>query len=234
MSQNTAEPDMNLLSSATILRACGWSDPDFVNGYHRVLGAVIAAKNPLTISALNALHSDQPVTSSLVLRQLAPLLTGLDQGDEQTVPMQLLDQSLRDFLMQGAAVMPGHQMLAVNEKEHNRTLAVLCLEFMVHNLNEGSPGVGFLATDEETQPGVPELVDDITTKALTYSCQFWIPHLLEADPTDSAVSEALAAFLSTKLVLWMEATASRGTFQGIAEVSSWVQVRMIRFSELNN
>jgi hypothetical protein len=41
---------------AEILSGCDWDDEDFVNGYHLVVGAIMAAMTPLSITALQSLH----------------------------------------------------------------------------------------------------------------------------------------------------------------------------------
>jgi hypothetical protein len=40
----------------TIFKSCNWDDADFVDGYKMIMGAIMAAKSPLSIQALQALH----------------------------------------------------------------------------------------------------------------------------------------------------------------------------------
>lgn len=51
-----AEDQMDRLY-LTILKSCNWDDDDFVVGYKLIVGAIMAAKDPLSIQALQALHS---------------------------------------------------------------------------------------------------------------------------------------------------------------------------------
>src|SRR5580693_10046347 len=54
-----AEKKMDDLYAA-ILHACDWDDNDFVEGYGLVMGAILAAKTPLSMSALQSLHRTTP------------------------------------------------------------------------------------------------------------------------------------------------------------------------------
>jgi hypothetical protein len=45
---------------AEILIGCNWDDEDFVDGYHLVVGAIMVARTPLSINALQLLHRTHP------------------------------------------------------------------------------------------------------------------------------------------------------------------------------
>jgi len=77
MAPTSAEAKMDEMYS-TILKGCDWDDEAFVAGYNLIIGAIIAAKTPLSMSALQSLHRhdlSQQVRVENYLCPLAPLLT---------------------------------------------------------------------------------------------------------------------------------------------------------------
>src|SRR5258708_3330327 len=54
-----AEAKMDALY-ADVLSACNWSDEDFVHNYKLIIGTIMAAKTPLSSSALQSLHQEYP------------------------------------------------------------------------------------------------------------------------------------------------------------------------------
>jgi hypothetical protein len=60
-----AEEQMDKLY-LTILNSCNWDDEKFVDGYQLIMGAIMAAKSPLSIRALQVLHNVTVTTGSNV------------------------------------------------------------------------------------------------------------------------------------------------------------------------
>jgi hypothetical protein len=71
-----AEKKMDDLYAA-ILHACDWDDNDFVEGYSLVMGAILAAKTPLSMSALQSLLCTMP---ALCVAEVVPCLSSLLTG----------------------------------------------------------------------------------------------------------------------------------------------------------
>src|SRR5260370_29739 len=87
-----AEEQLDALYTA-ILKRCNWRDKAFKHNYPIVMGAVIAAKIPLSTTAWDALLSPLlfPKTSvSDTISELRPLFMGTD---DHSTPIQLLHQS---------------------------------------------------------------------------------------------------------------------------------------------
>jgi hypothetical protein len=88
----SAERRMDQVYS-TVLQGCPWRDRAFDTGYSLIMGAIMAVKMPLSMSALQSLHRPNlsfPVRNCL--RTLASLLTNYNTS------VKILHLSLMDFL----------------------------------------------------------------------------------------------------------------------------------------
>src|SRR5260370_1439473 len=87
----SAEEKLDVLYNA-ILSKCNWKDPIFKHDYPIVMGAIVTAKLPLSITVWATLLSLLLKTSvQNIISELHPLLSGMDQP---STPIQLLHQSL--------------------------------------------------------------------------------------------------------------------------------------------
>ncbi|KAG8712730.1 POC1 centriolar protein A [Ceratobasidium sp. 395] len=189
-----AQDKMNRLY-ARILEGFDWSDARFVSSYHRVMGTALATKTPLTIAAMKQLYHEDHLASDFTLHRLSPLLTGMRKADHETQPVRVLHQSLRDFLaVETPCSSLPVDLFKIVEKEHSRELAVLCLELLNRDLNDTTPGTGYIAKDEEEEPGIPALREDAIPEALRYACIFLQDHLYDLESPKS-INEAMREFM---------------------------------------
>ncbi|KAG8793853.1 POC1 centriolar protein A [Ceratobasidium sp. 428] len=222
LSGSTPEDQMNNLY-ARILEGFRWTENAFQEAYQRVMGTAIATKTPLTLAAMQQLHQRDSLASSSTLQKLGPLLAGLRTVDShQTQPVRVLHQSLRDFLAitrNNASTLAPYKII---EREHSQQLALLCLSLLNRDLDETSPGTGYLAQDEDAVPGIPKLQDGAIPEALQYACRFWQDHVSDMESLEQ-IEETLERFLDQKLVNWMETEAAHGRYQGLGRVQEWHQ-----------
>lgn len=219
----TADAKMDKLY-LTILSKCNWEDEDFVRGYRLLMGAIMAAKTPLSVNALQSLHRaslDLPVSS--VLRSLNSLLPGLTDP-LKSQPVRVLHLSFRDFVTARAQFSSGCLQFYLSEREHSHRLALLCLSVLNQDLNSDTPGTGYL-TGSGPEHGVPEIVPGLISEELWYACRFWVAHVIDIESPEKELVDALRDFLSTQVMLWVELTTSKGRFQKLIEIRSWLQVR---------
>lgn len=205
----------------TILKTCNWDDEAFVKGYHMLVGAIMAAKTPLSASALQSLHRASvflPV--SKVLRSLSPLLTGLM---DHTQPVRILHLSFREFLTVRAQTLPDCKKFYVDEVEHGQRLAFLCLVILNQDLKPGMPGTGYI---DGAVSQLREIPVSHISEELWYACQFWIDHIIDVETPVTELIDVLQNFLTTQVVLWMEIMTSKGRFRKLLEVRKWLQVRI--------
>jgi hypothetical protein len=127
---------------AEILSSCTWDDEDFANEYQLLVGAIMVARTPLSMTALQSLHRTHPTLDvAEILRPLASLFTGLTDSSQ---PVQIIHLSLRDFLTYRAQISPLHQRFYVNEIDQSERLALLCLLVMNEDFKACIPGTGYL------------------------------------------------------------------------------------------
>jgi hypothetical protein len=214
-----AEKKMDDLYAA-ILHACDWDDDDFVEGYGLVMGAILAAKTPLSMSALQSLHHTMPALCvAEVIPCLSSLLTGLT---DKKRPVQILHLSLHDFLTIRAQLSQDHTQFWISEKEHSQRLAVLCLTVLNEGLKQDTHGVGYLMGNSRS---IPKMTDSDISEELLYACRFWMHHILEVEaPVPSLLIKSLQIFVSTQMTFWMEILTSINKFQQLLPLRIWVQV----------
>jgi hypothetical protein len=206
-----------------VLSTCDWADEDFVNGYHLLMGAIMAAKAPLSSIALRSLHRQQAeLDIDGVLRPLSSLLMGLFDHDEA---IHILHLSFRDFITCRAQSSLNHQCYYINEKEHNQRLATVCLQVLNEDLTSHTPGTGYLKKSSLNTKGIPSIVESDVSEVLWYACRFWTEHIIEieGDMSDT-VLDSLRKFLAEKLTLWIELLSTRYPFQSLSRVQAWFEV----------
>ncbi|KDQ08608.1 hypothetical protein BOTBODRAFT_37761 [Botryobasidium botryosum FD-172 SS1] len=208
-----------------ILQAYSWRDPGFKRDYDLVVGAILAAKSPLSVSALQTMHPGIPNISKLLSR-LGALLTGWRYPSQR---VQILHLSLRDFLTARAS---DSAPFYVHEKDHNQRLGLFCLAFLNENLKPDTPGVGYLESD---LPGIPTISKNQVSEELWYACEFWTAHVAEFEaPAPIELVERLQTFLSVRLISWLEVSTSVDTFKGFQHVRTWMQSIFPEYTNLMN
>ena len=66
--------------------------------------------------------------------------------------------------------------------------------------------------------------EDAVSEEIWYACRFGMDHVTDVDTPDDNFTQLLREFFSTKLVLWIEAVASNGSFLSLARVRKWIKV----------
>jgi hypothetical protein len=214
----------------TILNTCNWEDEDFVAGYSLVVGAVVAAKAPLSAQALQSLLGDTwTVPVDNILSPLGSLLAGVtDMGQ----PLRFLHQSLRDFITIGAGQSSNTTQFCLDIKDHTQRLSLLCLEMLNKELmSKCITGVGYLGENADSNAGIPEVSG--VSEALLYACQFWTAHIIEVEVPGPGIIAAFQLIISDGLIPWMEIVASKGYFGGIQRVCDWLKVSIYLYSCLH-
>ncbi|KZP14494.1 TPR-like protein [Athelia psychrophila] len=204
---------------AAILEACGdWDDPDFCADYVIFIGAILAAKRPLTLGALHALHGGtQEMAPKHLLQHFGAVLLGLNGKGEA---IRILHLSFREFITDRADNSQLTQKFYISEKAHSGRLAKLCLQTMVREITSaGISGTGYLLKDVNDGPGIPEVTG--VPEQLLYSSEYWIDHISDIEDGNIAICEVLREFLTHHNTLWMEIVSSRSVFRGSMAAWRW-------------
>ncbi|KAF8069116.1 hypothetical protein FPV67DRAFT_1625304 [Lyophyllum atratum] len=214
-----------------ILQRCNWKDTDFAHGYHLIIGSVMAARTPLSISALQSLHRHTltfPIRNLLL--PVASLLTGIANEDS---PIQILHQSLKDFITIRARSLPSSQDIYINETQHSQRLALLCLVVLNEDLPQIASTVGgYLAATESE--GIPEIAGHPFSAHLLYACEFWMDHLVTVEQPTRELVEALRVFLSTNVITWMEVVTLTRQFEGLSRLREWIEKELSSDRDIAN
>lgn len=210
-----------------ILEACGdWDDLDFLKDYSLFMGAIIAAKRPLSLATLKALYGgNHPANLSpkLLLERFGSVLTGFDDESE---PIRILHLSFREFITDRSAHTSKTFKFFISEKEHSQRLGALCLNTMVHEFRNTPPsGVGYL--ERGYPPGIPTVTG--VSEKLLYACESWTDHLDDMD-NPRIIIPTMRYFLSFYHNFWIEVVTSKSIFRGILAFPRWLKVSILAVS----
>ena len=222
-----AEVKMDKLYS-DILSTCNWDDDDFVQGYDVLVGAIMAAKIPLSASALQHLRDTSLAVGVIdILRPLGSLLTGLSEENE---PIRILHLSFRDFLTVRAQSSRCSRYY-INEKEHSQKLALACISIMNDNLKRDICGIGDVSIQISEIEGIKDIVQMCISEELAYACIFWTDHIVDVDGVSLPILDALRDLLSKKLLHWIEVMSLKNGIQdatqSLEKLKSWLKARII-------
>ncbi len=209
-----AEDQMDQLY-ATILQQWKWTNR-FAGEYRWIMGTILVTKIPLSALAIEALHSGK-VKAGPMLQLLKPLLLPSNEGQ----PIQILHQSLHDFLSGRAFAVESWKVFAIDEKLHNQDIALQCINIINTELSESTPGTGYLWGG---QRGMPKISDNSISEHLGYACRFWMEHLIEVSEPHEELIDALHILLEWKFVSWLELSACKWQTVSIKSLIAWINV----------
>ncbi|KZP19810.1 TPR-like protein [Athelia psychrophila] len=219
---------------AYILEICAdWEDVDFLEDYDLIMGTIMAAKRPLSVMALNALHGgshSMDISTSLLLERFGSVLMGFQIDHE---PIRMLHVSFREFITNRANNAPHTRKFYISEKAHSQRLAGLCIQTIVREFSATNiTGTGYLDRDDD-RPGIPEVTG--VSEQLLYSCESWSDHISDVTEPNTALVEQMKAFLSHhRHTVWMEIVSSKSRFLGSLSALRWSEVSFYGFLSLRH
>ncbi|KAF7966894.1 hypothetical protein HWV62_36623, partial [Athelia sp. TMB] len=117
---------------ATILDVCigdDWHDEQFRRNYQHIIGVIVAARRPLSLNALRALHGDfQSPSLDALLEQFSSVMVVNAEDQERTV--RILHKSFHGFMMGRAVNASKTRKFHLVEKDATEELAHICLRTM--------------------------------------------------------------------------------------------------------
>ncbi len=211
-----AEEKLDALYTA-ILSKCNWKDKRFKHDYPIVMGAIVTAKSPLSITAWATLLSPLLKTSlQNIISELRPLLFGTDQP---STPIQLLHQSLRDYLKRHDINKVWTMLeLAANQER----LALRC--FQVTNAEiQKVAGLGIIEKlgELEVMPTIPQAN---ISELLAYACRYGLDHILDVQRVSGALETEIEKFLQENITNWLELCVRTERYISIYPFFDWIDV----------
>ncbi|KAF7973983.1 hypothetical protein HWV62_13868 [Athelia sp. TMB] len=205
---------------AAILAGCGdWEDPDFLKDYRLVMGTIMAAKRPLSLAALRALHeSIEELEAEQLLQRFGSVLVGFRDLHQ---PIRILHISFREFITGRAAQDASTNRFYLAQKAHSGRLGELCIKTLNRELSEPLIGAGYLNRDPRDPPlGIPRICG--ASEQLVYGCSHWTDHLPDIEEPQ-LIRSHIIPLISHHFVTWVEVVASTNIFRGSLAIRKFLQ-----------
>lgn len=171
----------------------------------QTIGTIILLRDPLPMYSLEDLIGldDEP---RYLLRHLRSVIFLPPSPDDCP---RLYDSSFGEFLQDHSRCTD--DLLWIDTEQHERRMAQRCLETLTIMLSKnGLRGLDPFLLNNQIQDLAMKVQENFSP-VLQYSCRYWASHLCAAHgDADGFVLNALAAFASTSLLLWLEAMSWMG------------------------
>ncbi|KAF8344097.1 uncharacterized protein EI90DRAFT_3149529 [Cantharellus anzutake] len=224
--QNPMRTLKNLYTS--ILKKCAWEDEDFAHDYPIVMGAIFVAQQPLSITAWDSILL--PFLKSSVryaLAELAPLLSGVE---DSLIPVRILHQSFRDFIVDRIdpqSVSSRCAPIAVGAD--NARVALRCTEI----LNEGLcsvEGLGLIENlyEKDEMPHIPQKE---LSEHFRYACRHIVHHLSGVEEPSEELAGLVSMFLGQQATRWVEVCVRMESYVRISLLPEWAKLAVVHKSE---
>ncbi|KAF8336628.1 uncharacterized protein EI90DRAFT_3287621 [Cantharellus anzutake] len=226
-SKASAEEKMDRLY-ASILEKCNWTNDDFLHDYPIVMGAILIAQKPLSVTAWDAILS--PLLESDIrytLAQLAPLLSGVSNPD---MPIRILHQSFRDFLTD--RVDPQSPILGrfrVDARRENNRVGLRCIEI----LNKDLPTIKDLGLIEDLsrKAKLPPIPQEALSEHVHYACRHFMHHLSQTQEPLEVPNGPIHAFLNKQISRWVEVCVRTEGYISMSLFPEWAKLNVDWVSE---
>ncbi|KAF8314387.1 uncharacterized protein EI90DRAFT_3022348 [Cantharellus anzutake] len=204
-----------------ILKKFDWEDEDFVHDYPIVMGAIFVAQQPLSITAWDAILS--PFLNSSVqyaLAELAPLLSGVEDSH---IPVRILHQSFRDFIVDriDPQTISSHFTLITVGVENAR-VALRCTEILNKDLCSVN-GLGQIENLSEKDE-MPRIPPKELSEHFRYACRHIIHHLSGVQGRSEELAGPVSMFLSQEATQWVEVCVRMENYVSISLLPEWAKV----------
>ena len=188
--------------------------------FRSVVGAVLLAFNPLSMTSLSSLlrDFDTPFKISTSLNSLHSLLLIPDNTEDS---IRVFHKSFPDFLVDPRRCRDAR--FFVDPSIHHMEMVLSCLDLMGERLKRNICGLD-LSDVKDLSAQRKEHIGD----GLEYACEFWTKHLVESPNSGcnaERVQEAIDKFFTTHLLFWIEVLAIMGRLDvsvySINDIQQW-------------
>ncbi|KAF8509984.1 WD40-repeat-containing domain protein [Hysterangium stoloniferum] len=188
------------------------SDQDSMDVYFTVMGAILLAKEPLSISALITLCKPGNIGGDVksLLRPLGALLHGVT---ESTVPLRPLHTSFRDYLLN----IGRSKAYFVDLDQQHEHFTTMIFNVMSRELKFN---ICQIETSYQLNKDIKDLDDKVKahiSTQLAYACQFWSHHLCSCTGI-TALLEKTESFIKEHFLFWLEVLSARRKVGNVSEM----------------
>ncbi|KAK2733737.1 hypothetical protein FQN57_001964 [Myotisia sp. PD_48] len=188
-----------------LLRGQDEWESQLVQEFKDIVGVIIVLATPLSVNSLSRLL-DMETTS--IKRRLNLLHSVLGISNDLAIPVKVLHQSFRDFLLDaGTKRAKNSEKFWIDEKAVHRDLTNKCLELMQFTLKKNICEL----QDEGTQHSDISIhsINQHLPLELQYACRYWPQHLIQSQDLDTGIVKAFS-FLKIHFLHWVEAMSLLG------------------------
>ncbi|KAF8335934.1 uncharacterized protein EI90DRAFT_278164 [Cantharellus anzutake] len=205
----------------TILKRCNWEDEDFAHDYPIVMGAIVAAQQPLSVTAWDVILS--PLLDSSVryaLAELAPLLSGVE---DPHIPIRILHHSFRDFIVDRIDLRSIDPSCSpVDLRIENARIALRCTEILNQDLCSVS-GLGLIEHLSQRDE-MPRILPEELSEHFRYACCHIVYHLSGVQESSQEFNRSVGVFLSQQVTRWVEVCVRMEGYISISLLPEWVKL----------
>ncbi|KAG6825807.1 hypothetical protein H0H87_008671, partial [Tephrocybe sp. NHM501043] len=174
-----------------------------------VLRTVICAKEPMAADTMASLLN----ISVMVLNECLGPLQSVIHVPEQKGLIAPLHASFPDYMLDDSR---SGSSFCCNKAEHSEVLALKCFDLMKKGLRFNICGLESSFVFDRDVENLKEKIQDSISASLSYSCKYWLDHLMESNKGDIFYMKLLE-FLGEHLLSWMEVLNLEEHFGGIPE-----------------
>ncbi|CAE6533355.1 unnamed protein product [Rhizoctonia solani] len=207
---NKRPAEIDSLYSMVLKSAFDQLEEEEAANVRAVLRTVLCSQEPIHIETVAVLCGLDVETSSIALKPLLPVIH--NSGSSKLI--SVLHASFPDFMFDKKQ----SEDLFFNRAEHNYLMAEQCfglmkkeLRFNIYRLESSYVADKTIGIKREELEG--NRIDDLIEPPLWYTCHYWGYHLEQTKSLENTglesqrlkgLSDELNAFLSQKLLFWME------------------------------
>ncbi|KAF8344193.1 uncharacterized protein EI90DRAFT_55362 [Cantharellus anzutake] len=205
----------------SILKKCAWEVENFVHDYPIVMGAILVAQEPLSITAWDSILS--PFLKSPVryaLAELAPLLSGVE---DPYIPIHILHQSFRDFIIDRINPQTiSSRCTPVAVVVENARVALRCTEILNRGLCSVK-GLGLIENLSE-KDAMPRIPPSELSEHFCYACRHVVHHLSGVKEPSDELAGSVGMFLSQEATRWVEVCVRMERYVSISLLPEWAKL----------
>jgi hypothetical protein len=166
--------------------------------FQSIVGVIILLATPLSMHALSTFLG---IGVDQISNRLNSFRSVLDIPDNRDLPIRILHQSFRDFLVQSETT------FHIDEPSTHKHIASYCLRSMLYRLRKN---ICNLESPGKLRAEVnPQCIRRHIPPELQYSCRYWVYHLKKSLVLFSEIEET-QLFLQKHFLHWIEAMSVLG------------------------
>lgn len=191
-----------------------------------ILGTIVVAKTPLSISSIKELWMFKNESSANAVQSiLTPLSSLLSGVSDVNTPIQPMHTSIWEFLRDEQA----SGRFSVDHCQADGNLQDMCLEIMKRSLRFNICEIPTSYLENKEIPGLEEKIAQNVSAGLQYACKYWTDHLEKDNIMDAHTIASVKDIMNEKLLYWLEVMSLLDSisdcYNALNKICDWIKVR---------